>query len=144
MVLMLKFCKKNFSPLFFSRIKVHLSKGINIDSHNNLSFFIGHYKHVLLIRIIGIDALVWQEKLFFPMFSKAFSSNETNLDSHNNVHFFVIGLYNHIFLFGIHDIDALVWHEVLFFPPLSSKSKFIHQIRQTWIPMVIFIPFMIG
>ena len=41
-----------------------------MDSHNNLhSFVFGHYNHAHCIGINNIDALIWQEKLFFPIFS---------------------------------------------------------------------------
>ena len=84
---------------------------------------IGHHNHLLLIRIHDIDALVWQEKLFFlHIFCriKVYPSNETNLDSYNNLHyFFVIRHYNHVFLIGLHDIGALDLQEKLFLPPFS-------------------------
>ena len=35
----------------------------------SILFFIGHYNHVHLIGIHEVDALIWQEKLFFPPFS---------------------------------------------------------------------------
>ena len=41
-----------------------------MDTHNNLHpFCYGHYNHILLITIHGIDALDFQEKLLFPPFS---------------------------------------------------------------------------
>ena len=62
--LILWFHKKNFT--FYQRINVHLSIWKNMDSYNNLIFFvIGHHKHVLLIVIDDMDALVSQEKLIF-------------------------------------------------------------------------------
>ena len=65
---------------------------------------IGHYKHIPLIGLNGIDALVWQEKLFFQPFS---------LESKFVCHLgqtcilivisilFVITHYKHIYLVGI-------------------------------------------
>ena len=48
---------------------------------------IGHHKLVLLIRMHEVDALLWQEKFFFQP-AKVHLSNETNLDSDNNLHSF--------------------------------------------------------
>ena len=56
----------------------------------------------------------------------------------------VISLYKHILLIGIHDTDALALQEKLFLLPFSLKSKFIHQIRQTKILVIISIHFVIG
>ena len=39
---------------------------------------------------------------------------------------------------------ALVWQENLSSPPFSLYLKFIYQIRQTWILLIIFILFVIG
>ena len=57
---------------------------------------------------------------------------------------FVIGHYNHVHLIGIHDIGALIWQEMLFFPPVSLLLKFIHEIRQTWMLIIISVLFVIG
>ena len=42
-----------------------------------------------------------------------------------------------MFLKGINVFDALVLQEKLFFPTFSSKSKFIHQMGQTWTLMIV-------
>ena len=57
---------------------------------------------------------------------------------------FVIGHRKRVPFIVIHDIDALFSQENLFFPPFSLKSKFIHQITQTLILVIISILFMIG
>ena len=41
--------------------------------------------------------------------------NETNIDTHNNLHSFFYGHYNYVLFIGIHDIDALDLQEKLFF-----------------------------
>ena len=56
----------------------------------------------------------------------------------------MIGNYNHVFHIGIHDIDALVWPKRLFLPLFSLESKFIHQIGQKRILVIISILFVIG
>ena len=57
---------------------------------------------------------------------------------------FLIWHYSHVFLIGILDVDALVWQEKLFFQLFCLESKFICQIRQTWIVVIISILFMVG
>ena len=69
-------------------------------------------------------------------------SNETDLDSCNKFHFFMIGHCIHVFLIKIHDINASVWKERLFFPPFSLESKFIYQLRQMTILVIISILFL--
>ena len=70
--------------------------------------------------------------------------NKTNLDTHYNVYSFHYGHYNHVLDIGIHDINSLDLQEKLFFPPFSLLSKFIQEMRQTWIPIIIPILFVIG
>ena len=67
--------------------------------------------------------------------------NESNLNTHNNLYSSSYWHYNHALHIETHDIDALDLQEKLFLPPLSSKSMFILDIRQTWI--IISIPFFI-
>ena len=114
-------------------------------------FVIRHYDYDFLIGILDTDALVWQEKLFFPSFS--FKSKvvcqvrqtwfllETFIFCDYNLQPF--GHYDHYFCIRILHTDALVWHEKVFFPPFSLKSKFIRQIRKTWILIRISILFVI-
>ena len=42
---------------------------------------------------------------------------------------------------GIHDFDAWDWQEMLYFPPFNFESKFIRQIGQTFILIIISITF---
>ena len=54
--------KHHFPP--FLELKVIFSIGLDIDSHNNLlSLHDWNHKHILLVRINDIDALVSEEKL---------------------------------------------------------------------------------
>ena len=109
-------------------------------------FMIGQRKNGLVIGIFDIDALLWQRKHFFLPFSSESMfvclMRQTWIFEITLI-LFVIGLNKLVLLIVIHDIDALVWHEMLFFPLLSSKSKFIHQMRETWIIVTIFVLFMI-
>ena len=61
-----------------------------MDSRDNLhSIHDWALKHVPFIGIHGFDALVLQEKLFFPPFSleiKVYPLNWPNLGSRNNLH----------------------------------------------------------
>ena len=71
-------------------------------------------------------------------------SNQANLNTRNNLRSFCYGYCNNDFLIDIHDINALDSQEKLFIPSFSLKSKFICEMRQTWILVIIFIPFVIG
>ena len=66
------------------------------------------------------------------------------MDTHNNIHSFCYGQYNHVLLIGVQDFNALDLQEKLFFPPLSLKLMFAHEIRQTWILIIISFLFVIG
>ena len=44
----------------------------------------------------------------------------------------------------IHDIDALDLQEKIFFPPFFMQLMFIHEMRQTWILIIIYIFFIMG
>ena len=70
--------------------------------------------------------------------------NERNLDARNKLNSFCYGHYNHVLVIGLHDIDALDLQEKPFVPPFSLQSKFIRGIRQTWIPIINSIFFLIG
>ena len=64
------FARKAFIFTIFRIIKVHPWNESNLDTSNNLySFYYRHYNSVLLIKIHYINALDWQEKVFFPSFS---------------------------------------------------------------------------
>ena len=148
MLLMASFGQITFFSIIFHRIKVHLSNKTNLDSHNSFHFFvIGHYNHVFLIGIHDIGALVWQEKYFFPPFSIKSKFNYQLKQTMIQVTiymFFVIGHYNHVLLIRIYDIDALVCQEKLSFPPFSLELKFIREMRQTQILIIISILFVAG
>ena len=104
-------------------------------------FVIAHHNQVLLIGIYDTVALVWQEKLFLPPFfveSKfIYQLRQTWILIIISI-FYMIQHYNHVLLIGIHDIGDLVWQEKLFSLPFFIESKFIRQLRQTTIPIIIF------
>ena len=85
----LVFARKAFLFTILLRLNVYLSNKTDVDSYNNLcSFKIKYYNHVHLIGIHDTNALVWQEKAFLftiLLRIKVYPSNETNLDSHNNI-----------------------------------------------------------
>ena len=56
-----------------------------------------------------------------------------NTDTHNKLYSVCYGHYNHVLFIGVQDIDALDLQEKFSFPPFSLYSKFIHQMKQTWI-----------
>ena len=63
------FTRKTISSFFLS-IKIHLSNGTNMASHNNLhSFRDWHCKHVPLSKIHDTDALELEDMPFFLPFS---------------------------------------------------------------------------
>ena len=57
---------------------------------------------------------------------------------------FVIWCHKQIFLNRIQVFDALVLQEKLLLPSLSLEPKFMRQIGQTWILIIVSIHFMIG
>ena len=119
-----------------------------LDPRNNLhSFCYWHYNYVLLIGNLGIYALDLQEKLLSPSFAKLrkfiWQMRQTWILVIIFILFF-IWHYNHVLLIEIHDIDALVWQEKLSFPPFSLELKFIYQLRQITILVIISVLFMIG
>ena len=104
------FAKKAFLSTIFHRIKVRPSIETNHNSRNHLYSF-GDW--VLLSCSPLWDTWYWcfgsiRENFLSTIFCriKVHPSNETNLYSHNNLHFFVIGHYNHVPLIGIHDISV--------------------------------------
>ena len=56
----------------------------------------------------------------------------------------VIEHNKHILLIGMHVFDALVLQEKLSFPTISLESKFILQIGQAWIHIIISIRLVLG
>ena len=94
----------------------------------SIHFVIDIYKHVFLIGIHDIDALVSKEKLFllpFSLESKFVYKRRQMLILKIIFILFVIGLHKHVLLIEVHDIDALPLQEKLFLPPFSLESKFI-------------------
>ena len=78
----------------------------------SIIFMIGHYNHILLFEMYDIDALVWQENLFFRPFSlesKFFHQMRQTWILITISIIFMIGHYNDVLLIEIHDIEALVW-----------------------------------
>ena len=55
----------------------------------------------------------------------------------------VIRQNKHILLIRIHSFDALLLQEKLLFLPFFLESKFIHQMGQAWIHMIIYVLFVI-
>ena len=70
--------------------------------------------------------------------------NKTNLDAHNNLYSFCFRHYNHVLLIGIYNIDALDLQEKLCFQPFSLQLLLIHEMKQTWILVIISIVFGMG
>ena len=106
------------SPVFL-RIKVHLLNRTNLDSRNNLYFFvIGHFTFSSLGTRYWCFSLA--RKAFLStifLIIKVYPSNKINLDSRNNLHSFCYWHSRYVHLIRIHDIDALIWQEKLLFPP---------------------------
>ena len=103
---------------------------------------IRHSKHVLFMGIHGFDASVLDERPLFPPFLSKIKDhpwNGTNLVSYDNLSSFSDSTVKYVLFFGIHGFGALILQEKLFFPPFSLESKFAHQIRHTWILMIISI-----
>ena len=117
------FVGKAFLITIFFLINVHPWNETNLDTRSNLcSFCYVHHNHVLLIRIHDIEVLDLLGKAFLCTISYRINvhpRNETNLDTHDNLHSFCYVHYNQVPLIGIHDIDAWDLQEKLFFPPFS-------------------------
>ena len=108
-------------------------------------FVFGHYNLVLLIGYT---------KLMLWFVGKAFLStilfkikvdlwNETNLYSHNNLYFSYDCALQLCPPYWVHDIDALDLQEK-FFLLFPLYSKFIREMRQTLILVIISTPFVLG
>ena len=83
-----------------------------MDFHNNLhSFCDWALQSCSLYWDTNVDALVWQEKLFFPPFSIELKFNHqlrpTTIPAIIPI-LFVNRYYSHVLLIRIYDIDALV------------------------------------
>ena len=63
---------------------------------------------------------------------------------HDKLHSFCYGHYIKVLLIGIHDIDALDLQQKLFFSTICLIIKFIYEMRQTWILIIILILFING
>ena len=79
----------------------------------------------IMFSILGYTILmlsILRKAFLFPNFLiiNVHPSNETNLDTSNNLQSFCYGHYNHVHLIGIHDTDALDLQEKVFIPPFSS------------------------
>ena len=123
-ILMLWICKKSFLSTVFLVINVLSWIRTNFDTHNNLLSFSQHgYNHVLYIGIHDVDVLDLQENLclYHFLIIKVHLWNETNMDTHNNLHSFCSWHYNHVLHIGIHDIDALDFQEKLSFNHFPYK-----------------------
>ena len=94
------------------------------------------------ILIFGFARKTFLSTIF--VITKVSPSSESNLDAHNNLHSFCYGYCNHILHIGICDIDTLDLQEIYFFLQFSKQWKFIREIRQTWILIVIIFLFVIG
>ena len=66
------------------------------------------------------------------------------MDTYNNLYSFCCWNHNHVLYFEIYDIDALDLQQKLFFLPFSLLSKFVCEMRQTFILIIISILFVIG
>ena len=88
-----------------------------------------HHKHILLVGINGINALVFIRTIFLSTIFRieVRLSIKKNMDSHNNLLSFVIGHYKHILLIMINDFDALVLEEKHHFLPFL-ELKFVFQL----------------
>ena len=92
---------------------------------------IGHHKHILLIGINDIDALVSLEKHHFPPFLELmFVGRFRKSRIHKIISFLFMNRHHkHLLLIGIDDIEALVSYEKRLFLPfydLNSFFKWIH------------------
>ena len=116
------FARKAFLSTIFLVINVHPWNETNLDTQNNIHFFVIG----TLIMFSTLAFIIW----CFGFARKAFLSNaflviqvylwnEANLGAHNNLHSFCYWHYNHVCLIEIHDIYALDLQENLFFPPFS-------------------------
>ena len=105
-----------------------------------------HYNHILLIKINDIIALVWQGKRF----SLPFSLQSMSI---HHIRQTLILVIISIFLW----LDTTITFSLLgtqywcfglakklFSPPFSLKSKFMREMRRTWIFVTISILFVIG
>ena len=101
---------KSFLHTIFLIIKVHLWNEPNLDSHNNLCFFLW-MATTLVFSILGW----WYWCFRFArkaclstifLIIKVNPWNETNSDTHYNLHTFCYWHYNHALHISIHDMDA--------------------------------------
>ena len=94
-------------------------KGDNLHTHNNLHSFC--YCTTIMFPILGYMIFmlwIYKKKAFLSTILLKINVhlwNETNLNSHNNLHSFCYGHYNHVLHIEIPDIDALDLQGKLFF-----------------------------
>ena len=124
-----------FLPFFVESKFIHQMGQSWILKIISILFMIRHYKHIFLTWIHGRNAFV---STIFLTFKFIHQIGQTWILVIISI-LMVIERDKHIILFGIHSFDSLVLQEKLLFPPFSSESKFIHQMRQTWIVMIISI-----
>ena len=117
---MLWFGRKAFISNIFHKIKVHQSNGTNLDSYDDLySFCDSALKHFSSWGIHGFDALVLQEKLFFPPFSleSKFINQMGQTWILRIISILMVIVHNkQILIIGMHGFDALDLLEKLLFP----------------------------
>ena len=112
--------EKLFIPRFFLQSKfIYRKRQTQVLVIISNLFMIRHFDHHFIIRILDIDALVWQEKLFLRPLS--FESQFICLARQTwiliKTSFIEIRHYNHFFLIWKQVFDGLA--EKLFFPPFS-------------------------
>ena len=86
----------------------------------------------------------WKKAFIFTIFLKikVHPSNGTNLDSHDNLYSFCDWALKHVFFFGIHGFGALVLQKS-FTPPFSLEARYVLQMGQTWLLIIILFSFII-
>ena len=117
------FARKAFLFPIFLIINVHPCNETNLETHYNLHYFqYGHYNHFLHVGIHDIDALGFARKAFLSTIYLIINVNlwnESNIDTHYNLHSFCYRHYNHVFRIRIHEINALDLQQKLFFLAFS-------------------------
>ena len=88
---------------------------------------------------------IWKKSFLPTIFHviKVHPSNATNLDTHINLYSFCYWHNNHVLHFGLHDIDLWICKKSIL-STIVLIIKFIHEMRQTWIPITISILLVIG
>ena len=108
---------------------------------------IRHYRHILHIWVLDIDAMVSRKKLFFLPFlveSKFFYQMRQTWILIIISKLSMIAHHKLVTYIRIYDFNALVLQKMFIFPPFSLESMFIHQKRQTRTLVIIFMLCKIG